>query len=129
MKLSNYLVAVTLLISLPALAQNYVCESPATLEGTLITSKSDPAMSSDEKSHAFSAVQLKTPISIGCQADDEFCSPEQNVSVLQLVLAKNQTKQFKELKGKSVKITGKLFHAENGNHYTNVLMNVENIQK
>lgn len=129
MKLSKYILCALTLCVITSLsfAENYICEMPAILEGVLTTSKSDPAMSADEKAHNFPALQLKKAISVGCQANDEFCSPEQNVSILQLVLTKQQVKQFNDLKGKTVRVNGKLFHSENGNHYTNVLMTVESI--
>jgi hypothetical protein len=120
-------IGVCLVFASPVVAENYVCELPATLEGTLMLEKSDPSTSSDEKSHSFPALRLKKAISVGCQTDDELCSPEQNVSVLQLALNGKQSEQFKKFKGSVAKVSGKLFHSDNGNHYTNVLIDVTSI--
>lgn len=114
-------------LSFSVLAESYVCETSATLDGILTTENSDPAMSSDEKTHPFPALKLAKGISVGCQSGDELCSTENNISVLQLSLPKTQMELFKKLKGKHAKVSGKLLHSENGNHYTAVLINVESI--
>jgi hypothetical protein len=55
-------------------------------------------------------------------------SSENNVSDIQLVLDVEQYTQYKDLLGKQVIVSGKLFHAISGHHHTNVLLKVAEIK-
>jgi hypothetical protein len=109
-------------------AQSYEYDTLATIEGTLISSTAEPEITYDEKSHQFPALKLLKPISVLCSAKKtDSCQPETGVTLLHLVLKEKQMKQFKKLKGKTVKLSGNLFHSDNGHHFTSVLLDVESI--
>ncbi len=63
-----------------------------------------------------------------CVKEDESRSgtseTEKNVSQLQLVLDAEQYARYKNLRGKRVEVSGKLFHSHTGHHRTNVLLEV-----
>lgn len=129
-KLVGRFVSVTLLVA-PAMckAEGIQYNQPIMLEGTLITSEADPAITFDEKPHKFPAISLSKPISVTCSPGDEECSSELGVTLLHLVLGDAEMTKFKKLKGNSVKVKGTLFHADNGHHFTSVLLDVESIEK
>jgi hypothetical protein len=108
-------------------AATYQSNARAVLEGTLITARAAPAVTYDEKPHAFPALRLAQPIDFSCARGDEMCEPESNVGTLQLVLDAGGMAKFKALKGKPAKVAGKLWHSENGHHFTKVLLEVESI--
>lgn len=110
-----------------AFAASYQYDTPVTLEGALISSTADPAITYDEKAHQFPALKLGKPISILCAPTDSECQPEIGVTMLHLVLNESQMAEFKRLKGKVAKLRGNLFHADNGHHYTSVLLEVKAI--
>ena len=119
------------LLSVPVTCQGERLQynEPIMLEGTLITSEADPAITFDEKPHSFPALSLSKPISVNCFPGDEECSPELGVTLLQLVLGDSEMAKFKQLKGSSAKVKGTLFHCDNGHHFTSVLLDVEAIAK
>jgi Domain of unknown function (DUF4431) len=67
-------------------------------------------------------LHLTRPI---CVSGDE---PEKNVSDIQLFLSEEQYARHKDLLGKRVVVSGKLWHASTGHHHTNVLLNVAGIK-
>ncbi len=97
------------------------------LEGKLVTATADASDTWDEKPHDFPALALETPVSVAGDPSDEFGDPESGVKTVQLVLTPPLMKQFKSLKGRTVALRGKLFHAQTGHHFTPVLMEVESI--
>ena len=67
-------------------------------------------------------LHLTRPI---CVSGDE---PEKNVSDIQLFLSEEQYARHKDLPGKRVIVSGKLWHASTGHHHTSVLLNVAEIK-
>ena len=67
-------------------------------------------------------LHLARPI---CVSGDE---PEKNVSDIQLFLSEEQYARHKDLLGKRVVVSGKLWHANMGHHHTSVLLNVAEIK-
>ncbi len=114
-----------------AFAQDYQYDTLATLQGVLITSKAKHESVSpyDEKPYDFfPALKLLKPISVRCTAKKTgYCESETGVTLLHLVLKEKQMKQFKKLKGKTVKLRGTLFYWITAYHFTPVLMDVKSI--
>ena len=119
--MNRYFFAVAMsAIALPpsALSQTYRYEpAVVTLQGTLLSA---PGETPNGKKITFPALQLKDPITVeGTSAD----SPtEKGVVLLNMVLDDKTMPIYKSLKGKRVSVTGTLFHSDNGNHQTNVLV-------
>jgi hypothetical protein len=107
--------------------QTYKYDSVITLEGVFISAIADAAITSDEKPHKYTALKLNKPISVLCKSDDQYCETEDGVMLLQLVLKDAEWSKYKKLKGKKVKVQGTLFHSDNGNHFTSVLLDVSSI--
>lgn len=57
---------------------------------------------------------------------DRFNRPEASVSALQIVI--RDYRKYRRLLGKQVKVTGTLFHAITGHHYTKVLIDASDIE-
>lgn len=57
---------------------------------------------------------------------DRFNRPEAGVSALQVVIRDHR--KYRRLLGKRVKVTGTLFHALTGHHYTKVLIDASDIE-
>jgi len=110
-----------------AFAQSYVYGAPVELEGVLISSTADPAITYDEKPHQFKALNLRKPINVLCSQRETDCQPELGITFLHLVLKEKQMTQFKKLKGKTAKLSGTLFHSHTGHHFTSVLLDVQSI--
>lgn len=70
-------------------------------------------------------LSLAAPIAVRRDPSDPTTEDESNVSTIQLVL-KNKT--LCERTGAPVFVTGKLFHAVTGHHYTPVLMDVSTLR-
>ena len=89
-----------------------------TLRGTLV---SGPGITPDGESFKFPAIRLVEPIDV---PDDEprDWPAEKGAVLLHMALDEKNMAVFKRLKGKSVKVTGRLFHSDNGNHQTDVLI-------
>jgi hypothetical protein len=119
MKKSMFSAAVVLLImSISCIAQEYQYEPYAvTLHGTL---RSEPGETPDGKKIKFPALQLAKPITV--QGTSEDPPTEKGVVLLHMVLNDKMMNSFKNLKDKRVTVTGTLFHSDNGNHQTNVLV-------
>jgi hypothetical protein len=108
---------VALVMPLASFAQRDTYEpAVVTLQGTLLSA---PGETPDGKKMMFPAIQLSTPITV--QGDQE-TPPEKGVVLMHVVLNPKIMEAFKKLKGTSVSVTGSLFHADNGNHQTNVLI-------
>lgn len=100
-----------------AVAQSYSYEpTVVSLEGQLLASV---GQTPDGKKIQFPAIQLSKPITV---KGDQETPTEDGVVLMQLVLDEKKMELFEGLKGKSVVVSGTLFHADNGNHYTNVLL-------
>jgi len=112
-----------------AFAQSFKYDVPVTLEGTLMSSTADASITYDEKPHQFPALKLHKPISVLCAPKETDCQPEMGVTILHLVLKEKEMAQFKKLKGKVVKLSGTLFHSDNGHHFTSVLLDVKSINR
>lgn len=110
-----------LLIAAPAAAATKPLPyEPAivSLQGTLL---SGDGTTPDGDKLKFPAIRLFAPISVPDDARRDW-SAEQGVVLLHLALDDRNMAAFKRLKGKRVKVTGTLFHADNGNQQTNVLV-------
>lgn len=106
-----------LAIPLSSFAQTYKYEPTAvTLHGKLLSS---PGETPDGKRITFPALQLSKPIMV--QGDQE-TPTEKGVTLMHMVLEPKMMETFKSLKGKSVSVTGTMFHSDNGNHQTSVLI-------
>ena len=106
-----------LVFSCVALAASYGYEPhKVTLSGRLISADGETP---DGKALKFPALQLNQPILVEGNQDTP---TEKGVLLLHVVLNQDMMKKFKELKGKSVVVKGTLFHSDNGNHQTNVLI-------
>jgi hypothetical protein len=91
------------------------------LQGRLISAD---GATPDGKAIKFPALELTRPIVV---VGDEESPTEKGVRVLQMVLNQNLMKDFKTLKGQSVLVEGTLFHSDNGNHQTEVLVTPSSI--
>jgi hypothetical protein len=89
-----------------------------TLQGTLV---SGDGMTPDGAKLRFPAIRLAEPIAVPQDAPRDWPA-EQGVVLLHMALDDKNMAAFKRLKGKPVKVTGTLFHADNGNHQTSVLV-------
>lgn len=108
-------------------AGDFNYDSPVTIEGILTSGTADPSITADEKPHKFPALQLSAPISVVCAPEDKECQPESGISLLHLVLKQDQMDFFKKHKGSHVILSGELFHSDNANHYTSVLLDVKSV--
>ena len=101
-----------------AYAQAYKYEpTVVTLQGTLLSA---PGEAPSGKKITFPALQLARAITVqGTSAD---VPTEKGVVLLHMVLDDKAMPVFKSLKGTRVNVTGTLFHSDNGNHQTNVLV-------
>jgi hypothetical protein len=115
--MKKILVALAIAIAyVAANAQTYAYEpAVVTLTGTLILA---PGESPNGKQITFPALQLANPIRV--EGPDE--PPEKGVVLLHMVLNDKTMASFQTLKGKRATVTGALFHSDNGNHQTNVLV-------
>jgi hypothetical protein len=118
----------------PAHAHAHAASTPAalplrydpavvTLQGTL---RSGDGMTPDGQKLKFPALRLSAPIAVAQDAPRDWPA-EQGVVLLHLALDEKNMAAFKRLKGKPVQVTGTLFHADNGNQQTKVLIFPESI--
>lgn len=70
-------------------------------------------------------MQLASPITVQGSPEE---ATEKGVVLLHMSLDEKMMKTFKSLKGKRVAVTGTLFHSDNGNHQTNVLVHPTDIE-
>ena len=95
-----------------------------TLEGILVSEKTN----SDSGEELFPAIKLNKPIDVISSPDDDMNLPEQNVSLIQLALLDGEKENdFKKLEGRSVSMTGTLFHSHTAHHHTDVIAIPEKI--
>ncbi len=87
------------------------------LRGKLISAKGETP---DEKPITYPAIQLESPVSL--QGRGEFNSPESGVTLMQLVLNEQFWPIYEKEKGADVVVTGTMYHRDNGNQQTNVLI-------
>lgn len=88
-----------------------------TLQGTLLSAV---GKTPDGEKITFPAIQLVNPITVQGTSVEE--PTENNVTLLHMVLDEKTRELFKSLKGNRVIVNGTLFHSDNGNHQTNVLI-------
>ena len=122
--MNRSLIALTLALALTlatsiTTAKTYPYE-PAivTLQGTLL---SGDGMTPDDKKFKFPAIRLTEPISVP-EDEPRDWPAEKGVVLLHMALDEKNMATFKRLKGQPVKVTGQLFHSDNGNHQTDVLI-------
>jgi len=89
-----------------------------TLQGTLLSAD---GATPDGKKLKFPAIRLAEPISVP-EDEPRDWPAEKGVVLLHMALDEKNMAAFKRLKGQPVKVTGKLFHSDNGNHQTDVLI-------
>jgi len=89
-----------------------------TLQGTLLSAD---GMTPDGAKLKFPAIRLAKPISVP-EDEPRDWPAEKNVVLLHMALDEKNMAAFKRLKGQTVKVTGGLFHSDNGNHQTDVLV-------
>jgi hypothetical protein len=106
-----------LVMPIASFAQRYTYEpAVVTVQGKLLSA---PGETPDGKKMMFPVIQLSKPIMV--QGNEE-TPTEKGVMLMHLVLNPKMMEAFKHLKGMLVSVTGSLFHSDNGNHQTNVLM-------
>jgi len=92
------------------------------LQGTLVAAQGETP---DGKLIEFPALKLTNGITV--KGNSQEAPTEQDIDLLHMVL-KNSTKEvFNQLNGKRVEVSGTLFHSDNGNHQTKVLINPTSI--
>lgn len=97
--------------------QSYKYEPTAyTLKGVLQLASGETP---EGEKVTFQAIKLEQPITV--QGDNE-TPTEKDLTLMQIVLSPDLQQAFKSLEGQPVSITGTMFHADNSNHKTNVLM-------
>lgn len=115
------------------LGDYYFEPSISTIEGTLITRMhygppnygENP--DTDEKLYPF-ILELDEAINIIALEDDVNNSDKFGVTEIQLAATKEQIEELKEYKNKRIKIQGTLFEALVGRHFTDVLIDVDEIE-
>lgn len=108
-----------------ALAQSYSYGSDVILYGTLVSPSGETP---DELKINFPALELVFPITVnGTPGEEDFQPTEKGIMLLHLLLDEKRMAEFKSLKGRRVSVNGTLFHSDNGNHQTDVLMDVTSI--
>jgi hypothetical protein len=108
-------------------AKAYTEGNSVTIDGILFSAIADPSITIDGKPHSYPAIKLNTPLNFICKIVDDFCHPELNVSLLQLVLNNSMMESFKKHKGSVVRVEGSLFYSGTGHHFTPVLITVTGI--
>ncbi len=89
-----------------------------TLQGALLSAD---GMKPEGEKLKFPAIRLTKPISVP-EDEPRDWPAEKNVVLLHMALDEKNMAAFKRLKGKTVEVTGRLFHSDNGNHQTSVLI-------
>ena len=81
------------------------------------------------KKSRYYALELATPVDV---AGDDFGEATKGAKLVQLVLmgdAASTKATVKRFTGKTIKVTGTLFHAHTGHHMTKVLLQVQKIEQ
>ena len=114
----KYLAAIVFcFFSFSVFASSYKYEpATVTLSGKLVSADGETP---DEEPLKFPALLLNKAIVV--QGDQE-TPTEIGVVLLHMVLNDSTMKKFKKYKGRLVTVRGSLFHSDNGNHQTNVLI-------
>jgi uncharacterized protein len=94
-----------------------------TFQGKLISA---PGETPDGEKITYPALQLIKPITV---QGDKDTPTEKGVILMQMVLDQKMMDTFKSLKNESASVTGTMFHSDNGNHQTNVLITVSSISQ
>ena len=102
------------------------------LSGTLVreTHPGPPnyeGVSSRDEEETIWVLQLKDTICV--LASDEINVREDGIKEVQLVLKPEQYRQFRNLLGQQVRVTGTLFHGHTGHHYKPLLLKTSDISK
>ncbi|PPU68934.1 DUF4431 domain-containing protein [Xanthomonas pisi] len=113
-------------IAVPACAQSYRYGAPeVTLQGTLISAA---GQTPDGAEVRYPALQLVAPLTVeATDGSEEFEPRAAGITRLQLSLDATTMRAFKQLKGRQARVSGTLFHADNGHHYTDVLLSVTSV--
>jgi hypothetical protein len=113
--------AVALILAVASIASHAqsLAYEPAVvkIKGTLTSA---PGESPNGKAVTFPALKLASPVIVQGTSTD--APTEKGVMLMHMVLDAKTMASFKALKGKPVEVTGTLFHSDNGNHQTNVLI-------
>jgi len=108
-----------------AVAQYTYGPADVTLYGKLISA---PGETPDGAKLTYPAIELMSPITVEATPGDEMYEPtEKGVMLIHLVLDEQTMADFKQLKGRRVAASGRLFHSDNGHHQTDVLLSVKSI--
>jgi Domain of unknown function (DUF4431) len=98
---------------------------PIVLSGTL---KSGVGKTPDGQSITFPEMLLAKTITVQGNPQSELDKDtEPNTKIVQLVLSEELLKQYHQLKGRTVSVSCKLFHAHTGHHFTKVLCEASEI--
>ena len=120
-------IALLIFLSGGAWAQQYRYGAEVTLYGTIVSA---PGETPDGKRNAYPALELVVPVTVNPEpGDEEFSPTAKGVMLLQMVLDQRGMAEFKRLKGKRASVSGTLFHSDNGNHQTDVLIDVSLISE
>ena len=107
----------------PNTANQYSYEPTSVkLHGALVTARGETP---DGKSIEFPALKLINGITV--KGNSQEVPTEQDIALLQMVLNNSTKEVFNQLKGKRVEVSGTLFHSDNGNHQTKVLISPTSI--
>ena len=122
------ILALTMCIAGAAAAQTLKYQpAVVNLAGTLT---SGTAEGSGGEKIVFPAIRLTQPVRVEPEATDKTNSPEDGVSLVQLVISSTATMAlYESLKDKPATVTGTLFHASSAEyHHTKVLITVREIE-
>lgn len=114
----------------------YRYNKPVTLRGVVQGIDNNGITLPINNSSGYPAIILSKPIDVIAdttttppKAEEEVETTERNVLVMQLVVFDQPIMvKYKAAKGQQVEIQGSLFHADNANHHTKVLMSVKSIE-
>jgi len=122
-----------LLLAGPVAAQCFEYEPKVvSLSGTLVreTLPGRPnyeSVASGDAPETIWVLKLKSPICVLAANDIDI--HENSETEIQLVLDQGQYDKYRSLLGKSVTITGKLFHSHTGHHHKRLLLTTNEIKK
>ncbi len=113
-------------IAAPACAQSYRYGAPeVTLQGMLISAT---GQTPDGAEVRYPAIKLVAPLTVeATDGKEDFEPSATGITLLQLSLDATTMRAFKQLKGRQARVSGTLFHSDNGHHYTDVLLSVTSV--
>jgi hypothetical protein len=124
MGFKRILAVLALVLAGSSYSQTYRYEpTTVSLQGKLLSATGETP---DGKKIKYPALRLNNPITV---SGDQDTPTEKGVLLLHMTLGDETMVEFKRLKGQSVTVTGTLFHSDNGNHQTNVLLSPSAITK